>query len=198
MKSPILAFLRAFLLLVSLNLTEAGEISGLIVSCGGWSLGRLPSVKQFIKLNVDEGAESYHNVKIEFVSGKKPILTIYDDGVETEQVALAEYDGSVEALHALFQEKGFIQKPKNEDGDYEDDIEDTEDKEAVEDVEDEDDEDDDDDTKDWGDDDDDDEFDDDDDDAFDDDEFEDDGSYDYDDDDDYDYDDVFEDAHDEF
>jgi len=173
MKSPILAFLGAFLLLLSLNLTEAGEISGLIVSCGGWSLGRLPSVKQFIKLDVGKGAESYHNVKIEFVSGKKPILTIYDDGVETEQIALAEYDGSVEELHALFREKGFIQKTKNED--VEDDVED--------DVEGDDDDDDDDD------------FDDDDDDDVEYDDFDDDDDADFDDDDD---DDDFEDPHDEF
>jgi len=35
MRSPIATFLGAFLLLISLTLTDAGEISGKIISCGG-------------------------------------------------------------------------------------------------------------------------------------------------------------------
>jgi len=125
-------------------------------------LGRLPHVRQFIKLEVDEGAGSYDNVEIEFISGKKPILTIYDDGVETEQIALADYNGSFQELHALFKEKGFIQKPRSEriveeeDEDEEDDDDDDDEEDDDDDFDDylEDDDDDFDDDDDWQDDDD--------------------------------------------
>ena len=56
------------------------------------------------------GAHSYKNVDIEFVSGKKAIMTIYKDGISVEEIHLHEYEefeNTAEKLHALFAEKGF-------------------------------------------------------------------------------------------
>lgn len=68
-------------------------------------MNRLPIVKKFLK---GGEAESYEGVTIEWVRGMKPVLTIIDNG-NKEEVALSKYD-SLEALHALFQEKGFRKK----------------------------------------------------------------------------------------
>lgn len=46
---------------------------------------------------------------VEFIKGRKPVLTIYEDGAQREEVELATYT-SVDALHALFVEKGFHKK----------------------------------------------------------------------------------------
>jgi hypothetical protein len=56
------------------------------------------------------GAHSYKNVDIQFVSGKKAIMTIYKDGISVEEIHLHEYEefeNTSEKLHALFAEKGF-------------------------------------------------------------------------------------------
>jgi hypothetical protein len=45
-------------------------------------------------------------VEVEFIPGKKAILTVYKDGVEQEKITLSDYNDK-EKLHALFMEKGF-------------------------------------------------------------------------------------------
>jgi hypothetical protein len=46
---------------------------------------------------------------VEYIRGKKPVLTINENGKQREQVELEKYD-SLEALHALFAAKGFHKK----------------------------------------------------------------------------------------
>ena len=57
---------------------------------------------------MDGDAEYYQGVTVEFVKGRKAVLTIYQDGEEVEQVNLQD-DAFLtkQALHSLFQEKGF-------------------------------------------------------------------------------------------
>ena len=65
-------------------------------------------LKQFLK--GDEGAVTYRNVEVEFIHGRKATMTIYNDGMEVEKIVLSEYESEgQEAMHKLFQEKGFEQ-----------------------------------------------------------------------------------------
>jgi len=73
-------------------------------------LNRLPNVKKFLK---GGEAEQYEGIKVEWIRGKKPVLTIYEDGVQREEVQLENYD-DVDRLHALFAEKGFQKKEGGE------------------------------------------------------------------------------------
>ena len=79
-------------------------VSALIQSCGGWALNKLPQLKSFLK--EPEGVDLYKQVEVEFIPGKKAILTVYKDGVEQEKITLSDYNDK-EKLHALFMEKGF-------------------------------------------------------------------------------------------
>ena len=45
-------------------------------------------------------------MEVNFISGRKAILTIYKDGAEQEKVTLSDYDDT-DKLHSLFVEKGF-------------------------------------------------------------------------------------------
>lgn len=69
-------------------------------------LNRLPEVKKFIK---GGEAETYEGVTVEYIRGRKPVLTIYEDGVKREEVEMATHT-SVESLHSLMEEKGFHKK----------------------------------------------------------------------------------------
>ena len=91
-----------------LPLAIAGEISGKIESCSGWSLNKLPEVKAFVK---GGGAEMYYNVEIEFIPGKKATLTIFDDNKMTEKIILSDIETELE-MHTLMKEKGFQKKSK--------------------------------------------------------------------------------------
>jgi len=79
-------------------------VSALIESCGGWSLNRLPELKSFLK--EPDGVDLYKQVEVEFIPGRKAVMTIYQDGVETEKVTLSDYNDE-EKLHELFLGKGF-------------------------------------------------------------------------------------------
>lgn len=58
---------------------------------------------------VDGEAEYYQGVSVEFVKGRKAVLTIYQDGEEIEEINLQEDElVSKRALHDLFQAKGFV------------------------------------------------------------------------------------------
>ena len=86
-------------------------MTGKIVSCSGCSLNRLRELKAFLKDNLE--AQEYEGIEVEFVHGKQPILTIYRDGMEEEQVVLSNYE-TREDLHALMQSKGFVKKSPEE------------------------------------------------------------------------------------
>jgi hypothetical protein len=65
-------------------------------------------LKEFLK--GDEGAVTYRNVEVEFIHGRKATMTIYNDGEEVDKFVLSEYESEgQEAMHKLFQEKGFEQ-----------------------------------------------------------------------------------------
>jgi len=80
----------------------------------------MPILKSFLK---DGEAESYQNVQVKFVPGRKAIMTIYESGdddedeeeswVENEQIVLSDYKTKDE-MHALMVEKGFQLKSPEE------------------------------------------------------------------------------------
>lgn len=49
---------------------------------------------------------TYRNVEINFIRGRKAIMTILKNGEEVETIELSEYE-TEEDMHRLFQEKGF-------------------------------------------------------------------------------------------
>lgn len=105
-------FILTTFLTISLTVINA-ELTAKIVSCSGWSLNRLPRLKNFLK--GDTGAVTYRNVEIEFIRGKQANMSIMQDGQEIENIVLSEYDKEgEEAIHALFQEKGFEQLSEEE------------------------------------------------------------------------------------
>lgn len=83
-------------------------------------MNKLPNLKSFLK---DGDAESYRNVEVTFVHGKKAIMTIYEgesqsdvgeDGMEEkEKIVLSDYK-TKEEMHALMVEKGFQMKSDEE------------------------------------------------------------------------------------
>ena len=79
-------------------------ISALIQSCGGWALNKLPELKSFLK--EPDGVDLYKKVEVEFIPGRKAVMTIYQDGAEIEKITLSDYNDK-EKLHELFIEKGF-------------------------------------------------------------------------------------------
>ena len=52
--------------------------------------------------------DTYEDVEVRFISGRKAVMTIYKDGKEQEKITLSDYDDK-DKLHALFKEKGFVQ-----------------------------------------------------------------------------------------
>lgn len=63
-------------------------------------------MKRFLK---GGEAETYEGVTIEWIRGMSPVMTIYEDGVKREEVALKSYD-NLDALHTLMTDKGFHKK----------------------------------------------------------------------------------------
>lgn len=71
-------------------------------------MNRLPNLKQFLK--GDTGAITYRNVEIEFIHGRKAIMTISKDGDVIETIVLSDYENQgEEVMHSLFRERGFEQ-----------------------------------------------------------------------------------------
>jgi len=112
----------------------AGEplqgVSALIQSCGGWALNKLPELKSFLK--EPDGVDLYKKVDVEFIPGRKAVMTIYQDGVENEKITLSDYNDK-EKLHALFIEKGFQKYDEEELAEIrqmKQEVEDANDKEA--------------------------------------------------------------------
>ena len=75
------------------------RLKGVIYSCRGWELNKLPEVKNFIKYDL-----KYFNVDI-FYSGGKPRLVIYSSNKkEIETIDLSPYNRK--QLFELFKLKG--------------------------------------------------------------------------------------------
>jgi len=110
MKNLVVQTFTLFLILIFSDQSNA-ERTAKIESCSGWSLNRLPKLKEFLK--GDAGAITYHNVEIEFIRGRKATMTIMDDSVEVETVVLSDYE-EIEDMHALFVEKGFQKMTEEE------------------------------------------------------------------------------------
>lgn len=53
---------------------------------------------------------------VDFVNGRQSTLYVYQDGEEVESIDLLQYDDK-KALHALFQECGFVLKEADHDDD---------------------------------------------------------------------------------
>lgn len=68
-------------------------------------MNKLPQLKSFLK--EENGVDLYRDVEVRFISGRKAVMTIYEDGKE-ERITLSDYDDK-DKLHALFKEKGFAQ-----------------------------------------------------------------------------------------
>jgi hypothetical protein len=58
-------------------------------------------------------AESYDNVTIRYIAGRRAILSIYHNGIAQEQVELGPITPRAK-LHELFMNKGFQPKPSQE------------------------------------------------------------------------------------
>ena len=69
-------------------------------------MNKLPQLKSFLK--EENGVDLYRDVEVRFISGRKAVMTIYEDGKEQERITLSDYDDK-DKLHALFKEKGFAQ-----------------------------------------------------------------------------------------
>lgn len=90
-------------------------------------MNKRPELKKFVKYG---GAECFQNVEVDFQHGKKAVLTIFKNGVETEQVELQALQ-TFQEMHDLMLAKGFQLKAAEEveritrDGDaaFEKDIE---------------------------------------------------------------------------
>jgi len=63
-------------------------------------------VKKFLK----EGeAETYKNVEVRYIKGRKAILTIFENDEELEKIVLSDYKNR-EEMHEMMLEKGFVKK----------------------------------------------------------------------------------------
>jgi len=79
----------------------------------------LPELKKFLVTNKE--ADQYEKLTVKFIPGRKAILTILDDGKETEKIVLSDYNDR-EKMHALLAEKGFKKKSSEELGKLEEEV----------------------------------------------------------------------------
>ena len=73
-------------------------------------MNRQPQLRNFIK---NGGAISFQNVEINWVKGKRSILTIFHDGIEQEQIELNNIPSEKEMQQLMFN-KGFVLKSQEE------------------------------------------------------------------------------------
>lgn len=52
-------------------------------------------------------------MEVRFISGRKAVLTIFNDGRELEKITLSDYDDKKQ-LHELFKQKGFDKHSESE------------------------------------------------------------------------------------
>ena len=79
----------------------------------------MPELKKFLVTNKE--ADQYEKLTVKFIPGRKAILTILDDGKETEKIVLSDYNDR-EKMHALLTEKGFKKKSSEELGKLEEEV----------------------------------------------------------------------------
>lgn len=111
-------FLLLIVTIAAVLASASGELHAAIESCSGWALNKLPNLKSFLK---DGEAETYQNVKVTYIPGRKAVMTIYEgnsgdiyeDMEEKEKIVLSDYK-TKEEMHALMVEKGFQLKPAEE------------------------------------------------------------------------------------
>jgi len=102
--------LLVFVLFTTSSILVQAELRGLIESCSGWALNKLPELKSFLK---DGEAETYKGISIEYVPGRSATLTIYENEIEKERILLSSYKKKKD-MHALMVEKGFERKSEEE------------------------------------------------------------------------------------
>lgn len=73
-------------------------------------MNRLPELKSFLK---DGEAEWYTGVEVTYIHGRQAVMTVFDDGEETEKITLSEVKTKPE-MHAMMVEKGFGKKSEEE------------------------------------------------------------------------------------
>ena len=96
----IFLFLVCFIQLMTMIKSEFKEKYGIIRSCHGWALNKLPSLKSFLRENATD-----YDVDVVYPGGD-PVLQILDAyGNEIEKIDIA--DKSSDQLGQLLEEKGF-------------------------------------------------------------------------------------------
>ena len=78
LRSILLLLLISTLLAVHAVAQDVSGLRGVIESCSGWALNRLPQLKSFLK--EENGVDTYKDVEVRFISGRKAVMTIYKDG----------------------------------------------------------------------------------------------------------------------
>ena len=113
---------KLFFLLLFVCLTRshflAQAISGEVVSCPAWTLNKHKELRIFLKGDTRKGIkaeiEDYANIHVNWIRGKKAIMTILDDDGKTlGEVALYKLK-TREDMHKLMKEKGFVKKSRGQ------------------------------------------------------------------------------------
>ena len=95
----ILLLLASIIIGFSIYYMKKETYRGIIYSCSGWQLNRLPEVKNFIQNDLN-----HFNVEVQYIGGK-PRLVIYSSSNKTiEEIQLAPYNRK--QLNELFESKG--------------------------------------------------------------------------------------------
>ena len=69
-------------------------------------MNRFPELKAFL---LEGEAERYQGVNVTFVAGRTAVMTIYQDGVEQEQITLHTLETRAD-MHQMMKQKGFVLK----------------------------------------------------------------------------------------
>jgi len=109
-------FLIIVTLLLALPLAEA--VKAKVVSCPAWTLNKHKELRLFLKGDKTLGSkgeiDEYSGVEIDWIRGKKAIMTLFDDsGTQLEEIKLYELK-TREEMHTLMIEKGFSKKTKSQ------------------------------------------------------------------------------------
>ena len=90
-----------YLFLFFLNLILCNEkYIGIIKTCSGWRLNKLPEVKEFLKNYVDE-----YPIEVVFSGGDPRLIIMNYEGDEIEQISLVHKTRN--EIEELLKEKGF-------------------------------------------------------------------------------------------
>lgn len=109
--------MRSFLLFIAtclLALPLAEAVKAKVVSCPAWTLNKHKELRLFLKGDKTLGSkgeiDEYAGVEIEWIRGKKAVMTLFDDSdKQLEEIKLYELQ-TREEMHTLMIEKGFSKK----------------------------------------------------------------------------------------